>query len=80
MLTALIAEGNLQQAVAYLDAMNSRIAAKIIGEFKTAPETELAKDLLEELRTFGVLDADSQDSSNERSVASIPDPAAEARR
>lgn len=70
MLLALVDDGDMNQAVAYIDAMNSRAAAKIIREFKTAPQVELAKELLEELRTFGVLDADSQDESDERTIAS----------
>lgn len=79
MLSALVAGGEMNQAVAYFDAMNARAAAKIIREFKTAPETELAKDLLEALRTFGVLDADSRDSADERTVASASEPADETR-
>ncbi len=80
MMTALVADGAMQQAVAYLDAMNARAASKIIREFKTAAETELAKQLLEELRTFGVLDAESQDESNERTVASAADPTTDPQR
>jgi len=72
MLLALVNDGDMNQAVAYLDAMNTRAAANIIREFKTQPQTELAKELLEQLRTFGVLDADSQDDSDERTIASAP--------
>ena len=50
----LIGTGRADQAVAYLDAMSARPAAKLLREFKTDRETELATELLEQLRTFGV--------------------------
>lgn len=73
MLLKLVADtGGMEQAVAYLDAMNPRAAAKILREFKSDPQTELAKELLEELRTFGVIDAGPQESPDERAVAIAP--------
>ena len=50
----LVDSDNTHQAVAYLDAMNSRAAAAVIREFKTAEENRLATELLEKLRTFNV--------------------------
>jgi hypothetical protein len=49
-LQALIDEGDVDQAVAYLNAMGNRQAAKIIGAFEDAA---VAADLLERLRTRG---------------------------
>ncbi len=49
----LVNSGSTQQAVIYLDAMNQRIAGKVLAEFKTDPEVKLAKELLERVRTLG---------------------------
>jgi len=54
MLMELVSQKEIDQAVAYLDSMNVRAAAKIIKEFKTDSEIALATDLLERLRSFGV--------------------------
>jgi hypothetical protein len=54
MLLGLVAGGRTDQAVAYLDAMNPRAAAKIIQEFKNQDELALATDLLERLRRLGL--------------------------
>lgn len=62
MLTELIAMGHMDQAVAYLNAMNTRAASRILGEFKTEAEIRLATELLEQLRTFGVLDVEQQNA------------------
>lgn len=72
MLLKLVEDGDTNQAVAYLDSMNTRAAAKILREFKSEPQTQLAKDLLEELRLFGVIDAGPQDEPDERAVAIAP--------
>lgn len=68
LLIDLIAGGGREQAVAYLDAMNPRAANKIFKEFKTPEEITLAKELLEELRTFGLGTLGSQDSGNDNSA------------
>lgn len=62
MMMELIADGDMEQAVAYLDAMNPRAASKILGEFRTDAEIQLATELLEELRRFG-LDAELEQES-----------------
>jgi len=49
-LQAMMAEGDTDQAVAYLNAMGGRQAAKIIGAFE---DPAVAADLLERLRTRG---------------------------
>jgi len=49
-LQALMAEGDVEQAVSYLNAMGGRQAAKIIGAFD---DPAVAADLLERLRTRG---------------------------
>lgn len=64
MIVQLVNEGEMKQAVAYLDAMNPRAASKILREFKVGAEIELATRLLEELRTFGVPAEVAQDLSN----------------
>lgn len=56
-LETLVAGKNVDQAVAYLDAMNPRAAAKVLREFKTDAEIPLATELLERLRTRGVSEA-----------------------
>jgi hypothetical protein len=53
MLMELVNQNQLEQAVAYLHAMNARAASKILKEFKTDPEIALATKLLERMRTFG---------------------------
>jgi flagellar motility protein MotE (MotC chaperone) len=50
----LMREGNVEQAVAYLNAMSERIAAKILVEMKDPSEAGLATVLLERLRRFGL--------------------------
>lgn len=65
MLMELIANGQMEQAVAYLDAMNDRSASRILGEFKTDAEIRLATELLEQLRTFGI-PPESQETSELR--------------
>lgn len=52
MLLALLSQGQTVQVVAYLNAMSSRAAARIIKQFKDDPA--LAADLLERLRSFGL--------------------------
>lgn len=46
-------EGGREQVVAYLNQMQPRTSAKIIGEFRKKDPT-LAADLLERLRTYGL--------------------------
>ena len=58
----LLNTGKADQAVAYLNAMKPRSAAKVLGAFKTNAENKLATELLEQLRTFG-LPADGPDNA-----------------
>jgi hypothetical protein len=53
MLMELVNQNQMEQAVAYLHAMNARAASKILKEFKTDSEIALATKLLERLRTLG---------------------------
>lgn len=73
MLMELIAAGDMDQAVAYLDAMNTRAANRIIGEFKTEAENRLATELLEQLRTFGVPDVDVQEAPETTDARNLAD-------
>jgi hypothetical protein len=57
MLQTLVSEKNVDQAVAYLNAMNSRAAAKVLREFKVDADIPLATELLERLRTRGLASA-----------------------
>ena len=50
----LIEDGESGQVVAYLNAMNTRAAKKILEEFKGEADGELAAQLLEDLRTLGL--------------------------
>lgn len=68
LLMELIADGEMDQAVAYLDAMNTRASSRILGEFKLEDEIELAAELLERLRTFGQTE-EPQDDSNGENIA-----------
>ncbi len=67
-LVNLVADGEVEQAVAYLDAMNARSAGRVIGELKTDAESRLATDLLERLRTFGLATNDSEDEADDNTA------------
>lgn len=56
MLQALIETGKKEQAVAYLNAMSSRNASRVMAEFR-ARDPMLTADLLERLRVFGIVSA-----------------------
>ncbi len=62
--------GDQLQAVKYLNAMNPRLAAKVLAEFKN-DETQVARELLERLRTLGQLTGDPEDAPN---VPPVVDP------
>ncbi|MDY7109688.1 MAG: hypothetical protein SYC29_13720 [Planctomycetota bacterium] len=62
----LVDDGEKDQVVAYLDAMNARAASKILREFKTAEEAALATELLEKLRTFGLEAVLAEESGNDQ--------------
>jgi flagellar motility protein MotE (MotC chaperone) len=66
-LSTLVAEGRPEQAVAYIDAMNPRAAAKVLREFKSDEDTVLATELLERLRTFGLEAEVTEDDGNDAS-------------
>jgi hypothetical protein len=83
-LQSMVADNNVDQVIAYLDAMSPRAAAKVLREFKSDVEMPLAASLLERLRTFGVpsagaapanekpeaaMDSDSRDAANTVSSA-----------
>lgn len=51
LLQQLIDEGNIEQVVSYLDAMQTRTASKVLAEFK---DPAVAAGLLERLRTRGL--------------------------
>jgi flagellar motility protein MotE (MotC chaperone) len=70
-LANLVDEGRPEQAVAYLDGMNPRAAAKIIREFKTAEDTRLATELLERLRTFGLEAEVAEDAGHDANASDI---------
>ena len=75
LLIELIGRGRQEQAVAYLDAMKSRAANKIIREFKSEEEVVLATELLEELRTFGLGTSDPKDDGNDEPDDNAEQPA-----
>ncbi|MGP1309891.1 MAG: hypothetical protein ACTS27_06820 [Phycisphaerales bacterium] len=52
MLQTLIDDGDMEQAVSYLNAMQTRTASKILAEFEDDPD--LAATLLERVRTRGL--------------------------
>jgi hypothetical protein len=83
-LTSLVSQGQMDQAVAYLNAMSNRAAGKILKEFKSAEESKLATDLLERLRKLGRVvqpdastdDADPPLDNSDPSAGATPDAAA----
>jgi len=68
----LMREGSVDQAVAYMNAMSERIAARIMVEMKDPSEAGLATVLLERLRRFGLEAVPDEVSSNVDTVASAP--------
>lgn len=60
MLSALIKQGKTDEVVAYLNAMEERSRGKVMAEFNKA-DPKLAADLLERLRTRGVLAAGTEE-------------------
>jgi hypothetical protein len=65
----LIAAGEQEQVVAYLNAMTARAASKILREFKTEEEAGLATELLDKLRTFGLQVEAAEESGDDDSLA-----------
>jgi hypothetical protein len=53
-LEELIARGEIDRAIMYLDAMAPRPASKVLREFKTAAEAKVATELLEGLGRLGL--------------------------
>ncbi len=62
--------GDLEQVVAYLNAMNPRASKKILDEFKSDQENAMAAKLLEALRTFGLPPENPEGSTYDTTVAS----------
>ncbi len=60
----LVNDGKREEALAYLDAMNERVAAKILGQFNTDQERQLATEVLEGLRTLGLAGGVAPELSN----------------
>jgi len=54
MLQAMLTEGEQERVVNYLAAMQNRIAAKVLAEFKDPAEVEQATELVNALRARGV--------------------------
>jgi flagellar motility protein MotE (MotC chaperone) len=65
----LVDGGDLEQVVAYLDAMNPRAASKILNEFKGDEDAALATELLERLRRFGTGAEAAEDPSHDERIA-----------
>lgn len=68
----LMRDGGTEQAVAYLNAMTERNAARILVEMKDPTEEGLATVLLERLRRFGLEAEPDEVASNVDSNASTP--------
>ncbi len=66
MLLELVDNGMIDRAVGYLDAMNTRAAAKTLKEMKSDGENELATRLLERIRVFGLASEAQELSGDER--------------
>lgn len=72
-LVILVNEGQMPQAVAYLNAMSTRASGKILKEFKSSEESKLATDLLEELRKLGRTDELNESLSDANTPAAAAD-------
>ena len=64
MIVELVGTGKMDQAVAYINAMDDRKRGKLLGAFKSPAEQKLATELLEQLRTFGRPADGSDDAGN----------------
>ena len=53
MIVELVGAGKMDQAVAYINAMDERKGQKLLGAFKSPVEQKLVTELLEQIRTFG---------------------------
>ncbi|MHC5113483.1 MAG: hypothetical protein ACYTGP_03530 [Planctomycetota bacterium] len=71
MLLELVAQGSLEQAVTYLDAMAPRAATKTLKELKTDDENRLATQLLERVRTLGI-EAEVAESTSDDPAFTAP--------
>jgi len=71
MMRSLIADGQTDQVVSYINALQSRIASKIISEFQ-AEDPNLAADLLEKLRMRGTAVAPLNKGGANQPVAAAP--------
>lgn len=60
----LVSTGKMDQAVAYINAMDERKSRKLLGAFKSPVEQKLATQLLEQLSTFGRPADGSDDAGN----------------
>jgi hypothetical protein len=76
MIQQLVRDQDVEQAVAYLDAMDARAAKKILSEFKTAEEIDLATELLERLRTLGTPSEGTTEPRHAAAPAAAAQPAA----
>lgn len=78
LLARLCRDGQTAQAVAYLDAMEARSAARILREFKAGDDPVLATELLERLRVFGLPPDDPESAPDDerwnRTAAAPADP------
>ena len=68
----LVGADKLDQAVAYINAMDDRKRGKLLGAFKTPVEQKLATELLEQLRTFGQ-PAEGPDDASNADTSPIPE-------
>ncbi|MEM9083264.1 MAG: hypothetical protein AAGB34_06675, partial [Planctomycetota bacterium] len=63
MMMDLVAQGKIDEVVAYLDAMKPRSAAKVISEVQKE-ETQLAAELVERLKVYGLIPSTDEELTN----------------
>lgn len=68
----LVANGETDTIVRYLDAMDARAARKILNEFKREDEARLAADLLERVAVLGQTGSSREDASNADDTSGAP--------
>ncbi|MBT8485262.1 MAG: hypothetical protein HKO59_17615 [Phycisphaerales bacterium] len=76
LLTTLVDGGGMDQAVAYVNAMNTRAAAKVIRELKSDEESKLATELLEMIRTYDPMVSAPETASDANAPDTNAQPAA----
>ena len=69
----LVRDGNIDQAVAYLNAMQPRAASKLFALYKTEEDANLANELQERIRRLGLPDGEKDASDDDAAALAASD-------